>query len=814
MSATLQDTKGRPITAARVRRGLRINMGVGALGMVWFALALGMPLTMFMERLGARDVTIGMVVTVQWLAMVMQIPSALVAERLANRKRYWGILATLHRLLWFLPPLIPALFPSGGSMAGWAMLALVTASSLLAHASAAPWFSWMADLIPERQRNRFWARRQSLTQGAFLVAMGFGGWILDRYSGPDAAGAGFLGFRIVFVLAAVAGVADILIHLLVPEPSPAPAALGEGLSKRLRKPFADPDFLWLTLAFGAWSFGLGLIGSFGFLYLRRTFHASYTHLAAFTVCAALGTVVASPLWGKVMDHVGERTFALGMFAVAPLFGLQWFLLPTGSLSFGLPLLGAVSIPAAVLQVCVVGILSGGFYTGAPLAQMVLTSAVTKKEGRTLAMAMHWTLVGALGAAGPAVGGWIMDWTANHPMPWQLPTGPPLAGFHVLVLAHMLISWLIALPLLARTRPHHGSLPVRAFAGNPLRVAGLIHNLVTLGEASSWQARVKAVRDLGRKGSSHVVGELIEKLDDPSAAVREEAVQALGRIGSADAVDALLQRLEDPESDLSVQVARALRKARDPRSVDALMRTLDSPDSEIRKESARTLGAIGDQRATGTLLELVRQSTNMPLVTASGEALASLGEVAAIHQILPRMREARNPALRTSLAVAVADLLGKPGAFYPILMSERREPGSKLAAMLRAIRGRVGRAAGRPLRQDAARLRELTERIEEAVGAGDLTAATHALFDLALGMAALRLEVNRGPETEALVESLVWRDPKFGIGLSYLNVLRETAAADAFQPEQSTDLLIGIYFLRHWGSTWQAGAPKAPPAKGT
>lgn len=796
MAANQQDTKGRPITPGSIRTGLRINMGAGALGMMWFALALGMPLTMFMERLGASTVAIGMMVTVQWLAMTMQIPSALMAERLTNRKRYWGTTSSLHRLLWFLPPLIPLV--CSGAAAGWLMLALIAISSLLANASAAPWYSWMADFVPENQRNQFWARRQSLTQAAFLVAMGLGGWMLDRFSGTDS----LLGFRLVFVIAAILGTSDILIHTLIPEPKPHPVQRGESWWKRLRRPFEDSDFLWLTLAFGTWNFGVGLVGSFGFLYLRSTFHASYTHLAAFTVCGSLGTVLASPLWGKVMDHVGERTFALGMLLVAPLFALQWFILPLGTTTLHLPLLGALAIPAAIFQICLISILSGALYTGIPLSQIVLASAVTRKEGRTLAMAVHWTLVGAIGALGPVIGGWIMEWGKLQTSLTTF-TGLPLEGYHLLVLGHMAVSWLIALPLLARTQPRRGNLPVRALAGNPLRAAGLIHSLVTLGEASSWQARAKAVRDLGRKGSSHVVGELIEQLDDPSAAVREAAVQALGRIGSPAAVDALLKLLEDPDSDLSVQVARALREARDPRSVDALMRTLDSPDSEIRKESARTLGAIGDQRAAGTLLELVRGSEDLPLVTASSEALASLGEMAAIHQILPRMREARNPALRTSLAVAVADLLGAPGEFYPILMGERRQTGSQVSDMLRAIRTGTRRAAGRALRHDANRLRGLTERIEEAMGIGNLAGAALALFDLALAMAALHWELTEEPDADSpVIEKLVWTDNKFGIGLSYLNVLRLAANAESFRPEQSTDLLIGIYFLFHWVGTWE------------
>ena len=49
-----QDGQGtETLTDSAVRRGMRINILAGALGMMWVAGALGMPLTMFMEFLGA-----------------------------------------------------------------------------------------------------------------------------------------------------------------------------------------------------------------------------------------------------------------------------------------------------------------------------------------------------------------------------------------------------------------------------------------------------------------------------------------------------------------------------------------------------------------------------------------------------------------------------------------------------------------------------------------------------------------------------------------------------------------------------------------
>ena len=55
-------------------------------------MAMGIPLSMFLEALGATGVQIGLAVTVQQVAMIVQIPSALIAGRLKTRKRIWAIL--------------------------------------------------------------------------------------------------------------------------------------------------------------------------------------------------------------------------------------------------------------------------------------------------------------------------------------------------------------------------------------------------------------------------------------------------------------------------------------------------------------------------------------------------------------------------------------------------------------------------------------------------------------------------------------------------------------------------------------------------
>ena len=108
-------------------------------------------------------------------------------------------------------------------------------------------------------------------------------------------------------------------------------------------------------------------------------------------------------------------------------------------------------------------------------------------------------------------------------------------------------------------------------------------------------------------------------------------------------------------------------------MEALVHKLDEPDRETRSETARTLGEIGDPRAADPLLDLLRHTDDDKVASASSQALAQLGEVAAIYEILPRMRATRNPVLKRSLAVAVGDLLGERDGFYRILSREAETP---------------------------------------------------------------------------------------------------------------------------------------------
>jgi|GEM_PF-434390 len=806
------------ISGSRIMRGLRINILAGTLGIAWWVLTQGMPLTMFMDALGASGVVMGLVTTLMQLAFLVQVPAALLADRLNSRKPCWAIGMAIHRALWFVPPLLLAFHAEHPERVAQWMLALVSVSSLLGQAMTSLWFSWMADLVPGRIRGRFWGRRQSFLMVANLVAMALAGYLLDAFPPPPHSGGSWWGFGIVFLIGATLGVADVVIHLWVPEPPPQRRSRTEAWYQRLLQPLRNADFRVLTLAMGLYTFSVGLV-SLGIVCLKQDFHVTYSHLAALNIAAAFGSLMFGFIWGYALDRIGGRAFGAVMLVLAPLLGISWFFLKDYqtdiiSLCDGVPLLGSLvraavellpdhweqRVNAFVLPQCIwiqlfASFFGGALYGGIGLTQFHLSAALSPREGRTVAMAVHWSVVGIIGAFGAVCAGRILDVFRLHSIRLVLPTGAPFLFQHLLVLAHMASMWGIVLPVFLRLSPQKGELPLRLalsrlLVTNPLRT---VANIYALG-APVAHRRARAVRTLGAERAAIAVADLIEKLDDPSAEVREEAVYALGSIGSPEAVDALIAKLEDPNSDLGPQIAKALRASRSRRSVEALLRKLEDPDRETRSESARALGEIGDRRAAPALMELLAETNDPKVFSASSEALARLGEVAAIYEILPRMRETRNPVLKRSLAVAVGDLLGERDEFYGILTREQETFGSEAERMLRELRREIEDAAAGKLRDAGRSLVERTARVQALYEQRDFGSCAAELFDLAIGLAALRWGVEFGGDASAAVYHLIWRDQRFGVGVWFLDLLRGGTETGVWTAPDYVEILLGIYFL--------------------
>jgi MFS family permease len=450
-NAPLDPTAVAPLSERELESAMRRNVAAGALGMVWIVAVYGLPLPLFMQAIHATGFQLGLMGAIRQASMLAQLPSAFLVERLERRKRYWATIAIVHRALWLIPAVLPLLWPSGERH--WVVLLIVALglSDCLGNASTAPWLSWMADLLPAGIAGRFWGRRQRLLSGVILVSALSYGWILDAGNRPPGS---LWGFAVAFALAATFGVGDILVHLGVAEPPPLRSAPGQSFWRRLLVPLRNRDFRRMTLAMGAWLAALalpgyynGTPGFFNVVYLHEVFGATYSEASWLILASALGAVFWSHPIGHRIDRFGARTVALFLVAVGPLFSLAWFLVSPGRVT--VPFLG--DVPQAVLLMSVASLVIGGFFGGMQLCQLRLTQALTPNTGRTVAMAVHWSTAGLIGAVGALAGGWIKDHMPVAWSQWTVPGGAAFSYFHVITLLQLLLAWGVALPLLASVR---------------------------------------------------------------------------------------------------------------------------------------------------------------------------------------------------------------------------------------------------------------------------------------------------------------------------------------------------------------------------
>ena len=436
-----------PLSEEELQTSLRRNIFAGAFGSVWMVAAYGLPLPLFMQAIHATGFQLGLMGAVRQAAMFTQLPAAFWVEGLARRKPFWATVAITHRLLWLVPALLPLFWPQGG--AWWVVVLIVTLglSDALGNASTAPWLSWMADLLPPGRAGRFWGFRQRLLSCVVIAAaLGFG-WLLDVTTDP---GRGLLGFSLVFGIAALAGAADIVVHWGVSEPAPVRSAPGTSAWRRIAAPWRHREFRRLTLAMSAWAAALALPGYFGgtpgffnVVYLHEGFGASYSEASSLILCSALGAVLWSHPIGHRIDALGARRVAMGLATIGPLFTLAWFLVSPSRVA--VPLLG--SLPQAVLLMGAASLVIGGCYAGMALCQLRLTQSFTVSAGRTVAMAVHWSCVGVVGAIGALGGGWLKDHVPAAWSAFNVPGGAPLSYFHLLIALQVLLAWGVTLPLL-------------------------------------------------------------------------------------------------------------------------------------------------------------------------------------------------------------------------------------------------------------------------------------------------------------------------------------------------------------------------------
>ena len=383
---------------ALVRRTMRLSVVEGSLTQVFLNWTSGSVLIGYMLHVGANPAEIALVGSVPLLAQVASPGAAWLAAALGRRKLLTVLLALVSRTSWLLAAALPTL-PIPPGLQPTFLVGLVLVASFFLASNGTLWTAWMGDVVPERERGRYFGLRTGITGVVGMLANLAAGWWLDRVGAP-------LSFQVVLVVA----VATALLGVWIYSRQYDPPTSRERLRWRdvVGVPMRDPGFRrFLTFAV-YWTFVVFLAAPFVFPYFLDELRLSFTQVAIWSTIAATTSMLTTVMWGRVADRVGNKAvLAIGTFVAGVGLPGSWIL--AGASGW----LGFIWISAVLDAVAWGAIGPAGF-------NLALVS--TPRANRVVYIAM-WSL--ATGIAG-FVGGAL--------------SGPLLLGFQGLASAAGSPSW--------------------------------------------------------------------------------------------------------------------------------------------------------------------------------------------------------------------------------------------------------------------------------------------------------------------------------------------------------------------------------------
>lgn len=432
------------------KKNLFTSTIAGMMGMIWFAIAFGMPTSMLFEAMTGSGFILGIFTTFTQLTAFFQLPSVVISEYFPNRKRYWGFVALCNRSLWISPVILILLFWDRPNLAAILLVILLSLASCFGHIGGPIWLDWMADMIPSEISERYWGIRQSLTSALFFITTIAAGYLLDIFPGPDKLGGSYNGFLLVFTIAAVAGVCDTILHLQVPDTTKTRVRATEGILQRFLTPLKNSDFRNMTFACASWFLAISIIGPFGFIYLKRVFNAPYIEIAIISSAASLSAVIFGVLNGIIIDKIGARAYFCIALAIVPITWSAWFFV--GENFYDLSFLSfSFRVSEPLLFIALSSFIGGIFGSGIAICQLHLTNALSEKSWRRFAIAEHWSMIGIISAIGPFIGGAITDYFTRFPSSLILPSGKPFSFIHILIITASFVCWFMAVPFMLKVK---------------------------------------------------------------------------------------------------------------------------------------------------------------------------------------------------------------------------------------------------------------------------------------------------------------------------------------------------------------------------
>lgn len=264
-----------------------------------------------------------------------QLFSAWLANRLGRRKPIILFGVGLQTAMWLPIIWLPYFFPA---QAVTILIVCVALYFVGAHLATPVWNSLMGDLVLERRRGRFFARRTRLMSMTNFLALVGAGLLLHGFELAEMAR---LGFMLIFTLAALARFYSATQLARMHDPSCAPTPIDWPALPGLWRRMQGADCVRFTLFFAAMQFAAAIAAPFFVVYMLRDLGFSYLQYMSATALAVLAQFGTLRMWGRLGDVFGNRVILRATGAVIPFFPVLWLVSPNFIYVVALQMLGGL-----------------------------------------------------------------------------------------------------------------------------------------------------------------------------------------------------------------------------------------------------------------------------------------------------------------------------------------------------------------------------------------------------------------------------------------------------------------------------------------
>ena len=650
------------IKGSKLRQVIRALNGSCVLSMpLMLCFSPGLFLSMMCVFLGMNNFQIGLVNAIPNCALLGQLLAAFLISKIGHRKRYHLTFNIIFRssalgmaLLLFFHTL------AGGQVSNLGLfLALFFVFHFFCAMQTPLWFSWIGDILPDREVNSFWGVRNMLVFVASLLASLVLGYALDLQEKLPWV------MALTCVLGAFLALSELIVYWKLPSmENPSPQKVS--IPTILKEAFSNANFRCLLGFTTFFHFGVFLMIPFFFLHLKNL---GLSSLNVQIICAlgSLGAMAGSIFWSRLGRIVSNKQ-ALMLSMILKLMGWVVFMLI------------GTNTPHYILAIYLTydGFLNGGVLTSI----FAMLTAETPKSNRSVYTAIYFSVQGVSSFVAASLSGLVFAYLQQFPYVFFGHTFMPYhALFAVLFIFTPLALFFLKDYSTERSLSTWGTMLI-FLDGSPFLS---FLKLTNLAGRSSFQNRYHFITN---NRSRLFVPELIEAVNDPSRIVREAAVKSLGAIKDTRSEQELMRVLLSDESGLRHLAAESLGNLQSTEAINLLLKYIDHPGPVLRKAVICALAQIGSPLALPLLKKRLNDEPDVAVAAELADALASFEDVESIDAIFNRLRQVKELGLRMQFGVALANLMGQVGEFYPLLAEESHSPGSVRSDFIKTIRKKV------------------------------------------------------------------------------------------------------------------------------